>query len=513
MIQDLNSKRIAKNTLLLYFRMLIIMVVSLYTSRLVLKTLGVVDFGIYNVVGGIVMLFSFVNSAMAASTQRFLSFEMGKGDTEGLARVFSTGINIHVMFALVILFFAETAGLWFLNTQMVIPAARMATANWVYQFSILSIMTTVMTVPFNASIIARERMNAFAYISILEALLKLAVVFLLVYTGIDKLRLYAMLMFTVTLTVQAVYVWYCRSHFSESHYRFDPDKNLFREMLGFAGWNFFGAASGMAMNQGVNILLNLFFGPVVNAARAVAFQVQGAVNGFVFNFMTAVNPQIVKSYSSGERKYMLQLIFSASKFSFFLLYLITLPVLMETGLILKWWLGNVPADAEIFTRLSIIFMLTIALTYSINMASQATGNIKVFQIVEGSVLLLNLPVSYVLLRLGFPATSAFWVMIILSIAALFARLAVLRSILDFPVKDFILKVIVRVVVAALFSLAPVYLLFTRLQSIHEVLRFLIILGASCVAVVVSFWIFGLNAGERSMVKDKATEIVRKFKKQ
>lgn len=285
-----NNKRIAKNTLLLYFRMLFTMAVSLYTSRVVLNTLGVEDFGIYNVVGGVVAMFGFLNSAMSSSTQRYITFELGKNDFEQLKKVFNTSVSIHAFISVVILILAETIGLWFLYNKMTIPIERMDAALWVYQGAIASTIVLIMSVPYNATIIAHEKMSAFAYISVLEVVLKLLIVYLLLIGDFDKLKLYAVLMFSIQLIIRLIYGRYCKKHFSETKFQWTKDWKLFKEMLGFAGWNLWGNCAGIAFTQGVNILLNMFFGPAVNAARGIAVQVQNAVNQFSFNFQTALNP-------------------------------------------------------------------------------------------------------------------------------------------------------------------------------------------------------------------------------
>lgn len=312
-----NNKRIAKNTGILYIRMLFTMVVSLYTSRIILNTLGVEDFGIYNVVGGVVMIFSFLTSSMSNAILRFLSFEIGKKDFNQLKKVFSMSINIHAIIAVTIFVIAETIGLWFLNTKLVIPEERMNAANWVFQFSIFSFMFNIMRIPYNAIIIAQERMNFYAYASIIEVILKLIIVFLLVWFGFDKLKMYAIFVFCVTAIVWIIYITYCKRNFKETNYKYFWEKSLYKSLMNFAAWNLFGNIAVVAYSQGVNILLNIFFGPAINAARGIAFHVNSAVSGFVSGFQTSINPQIVKSYATDDKKYMQQLIFQGSKYSFF----------------------------------------------------------------------------------------------------------------------------------------------------------------------------------------------------
>lgn len=313
-----NNKRIAKNTLLLYFRMLFMMVVSLYTSRVVLNALGVEDFGIYNVVGGVVAMFSMLSGSLSAAITRFITYELGTGNQENLKKIFSSAVTIQLWLAILIIFLAEAVGVWFLNVKMNIPEIRMTAANWVFQFSVLTFAVNLISVPYNASIIAHERMSAFAYISILEAIGKLAIAFLVVVSSIDRLVFYAILMCVVALIVRLAYGFYCKRHFDECTYHFIFDKDLLKRMFGFAGWNFIGAASSILRDQGGNIIINLFAGPTVNAARGIAFQVNNAIHGFVSNFMTALNPQITKSYASGNSDYMMILICQGARLSFYM---------------------------------------------------------------------------------------------------------------------------------------------------------------------------------------------------
>ena len=329
-----NNKRIAKNTLLLYFRMLFLMAVSLYTSRVVLNALGVEDFGIYNVVGGVVAMFSVLSGSLSTAISRFITYELGKGNKENLNKIFSSAVTIQFGLAGIIILLAETIGIWFLNIKMNIPEVRMEAANWVFQFSILTFAINLISVPYNASIIAHEKMSAFAYISILEAVGKLTIAYLITISPIDKLIFYAILMCAVALVVRLTYGNYCKRHFSECTYHFSWDKLLLKQMFGFAGWNFIGASSAILRDQGGNVVINLFCGPTVNAARGIAFQVNNAVNQFVTNFMTALNPQITKSYASGDKEYMMTLIFQGARLSFYMLFLLSLPILVNTHYIL-----------------------------------------------------------------------------------------------------------------------------------------------------------------------------------
>ena len=378
-----NNKRIAKNTLLLYFRMLFLMAVSLYTSRVVLNALGVEDFGIYNVVGGVVAMFTVLSGSLSAAISRFITYELGKGNQENLNKIFSSAVTIQLGLAGIIILLVETIGIWFLNVKMNISEVRMEAANWVFQFSILTFAINLVSVPYNASIIAHEKMSAFAYISILEAVGKLTIAYLIGISPIDKLIFYAILMCAVALIVCFTYGNYCKRHFSECTYRFIWDKQLLKQMFGFAGWNFIGTASAVLRDQGGNVVINLFCGPTVNAARGVAFQVNNAVNQFVANFMTALNPQITKSYASGDKEYMMTLIFQGARLSFYMLLLLSLPILVNTHYILELWLKIVPEHTVLFVQLVLIFTMSESISQPLITAMLATGKIRNYQIVVG----------------------------------------------------------------------------------------------------------------------------------
>lgn len=497
---SVNNKRIAKNTLLLYVRMLFIMGVSLYTSRVVLNTLGVEDYGIYNVVGGVVAMFGFINGAMSSATQRFITFALGKGDMDNLQKVFSTTLQIHALIATIILILGETVGLWFMYTQMQIPADRMDAAFWVLQCSIMSAIVMIVSVPYNADIIAREKMSAFAYISILEAVLKLAIVFLLLVFTQDKLVLYSALVLCVQLFIRFCYGRYCNKHFPESKYRHVWDKRLFKEMTGFAGWSMFGNLSAVLYGQGLNMLLNVFFGPVVNAARAVAVQVQSVMQQFVSNFQMALNPQITKTYAKGEMDEMHQLMFRSARFSFYLLFLLSLPVLFETDFILTIWLKTVPDNTVTFLRIIICTSLIYTLANPLIIANQATGKVRRYQAVCGSILLLILPVSYVCLKLGCPAYSVFIVHFCMEALTQLARIIMLRPLIGVKIKDFFKHIYARVfIVIVLSSIAPATVYYNMNDT---VLRFFVLSVACLLSVSIVVYSVGLSQSERTFVKSK-----------
>jgi len=494
------TKRIAKNTAMLYLRMLLTMAVSLYTSRIVLNTLGVEDFGIYNVVGGVVIIFSFLNAAMAVGTQRFLSYELGNSNFDRLKKIFSTTLNIHFLIGVVVLILAETVGLWFLNLKMNIPSERMEAANYIYQFSIMSFFVSVLQVPYNACIIAHERMNIYAYVSIFEVLFKLLVAFLITWTSYDKLKVYSILLFIVIFMVAVVYKSYCKKQFHECTYSFLWDRVLFKTLLNYAGWNFFGNLAYVGYTQGLNILLNIFFGPAINAARGISVQVQSAIFSFVSNFQLAVSPQIVKSYAAGEHQYMKSLVYNSSRYSFFMLFFLALPILLKTEYLLKVWLIKLPDNAVFFTRLMIINSLIDVFANPLGYAMQATGKIETFQIVIGGILLLNLPISYLFLTLGYGPDIVFYVSIILTCVAVFSRLAILTKFLNLSKMQYFSQVISRVlIVTVIASILPVMSLVFIGNTFKNFAMTTII---SFVSGSTTIFFMGLNRAERLVVVNK-----------
>ncbi len=452
-----NNKRIARNTLMLYMRQILIMLVSLYTVRVVLNVLGAEDYGIYNVVAGVVTMFSFLAGSMAVASQRYFSFDLGKGRHEQLAKTFSLTLIIYIGMAAVILLAAETLGLWFVNYKLVLPLDRVVAAKWVYQFAILSFICNVLVSPYMALIIAYEEMDIYAYISILEAGLKLGIVHLLSVGHVDRLQLYGILMFAVTFVTTSVYKMICRKKYPECRFRFYWNHHLFREMTSYIGWSMFGASVGIFKNQLINILLNQFFNPVVNAARSIAYQVNTAVNSFAQNFSTATRPQIIKDYAAGANNEMLSLLYWASKGTFFLMYIFSLPLLLEMPYVLRLWLKEPPDYTILFTRLALIDALIDSISYPLMTAAQATGKIKLYQGVVGGILLCNFPISYIALKWGAPAHSVMVIAIILTMIAFIARIFILRLLNQFfSIRFFLGKVCIPVVEVVLISAIPVW---------------------------------------------------------
>lgn len=500
-----HNKRIAKNTLLLYFRMLLTMAVALYTSRVVLATLGVEDYGIYNVVGGVVTMFSFISGCMSTATQRYITFELGKGSIKRLQEVFNVSILIHGIVSLVVLFVAETIGLWFLWNKMQIPAGRLDAAFWVYQSSVLATLVMIMSVPYNATIIAHERMSAFAYISVLDVLLKLGIVYLLLLFDADKLILYAVLMVIVQLAVRICYGWYCKRNFEETRIRLTWDKYLTKEMLSFAGWSIVGNVAYVAYTQGINVLLNIFFGPVVNAARAISVQVQHAVNMFSQNFQTAINPQITKNYAASNYGEMYSLIYRSSKFTFFLLLLLSLPVMIETEHMLSLWLTVVPDNTVIFTRLILCTTIIDSVANPLMVAATATGNIRRYHLIVGGCLLTIIPLSYLVLKLGYSPASVLIVHLLLSAVAFAIRLRIVIRMINMPICTYVREVIMKCLkVAALSVPMPLFVNFYLRAPF-------VITSVVCVASVsIVSYALGLDKNERIFIKSRLKETLQKI---
>lgn len=502
-----NNKRIAKNTLILYIRMFVFMAIGFYTSRVILNTLGVEDYGVYNVVGGIVTMFTFINGALASATSRNITFELGTGNNEKLRAVFGVGLTIHGIVSLIIILAAETIGLWLFYHKMQIPVDRMDAAMWVYQLSVLSAVLSIMMVPYNAAIIAHEKMSAFAWITLLDAILKLVIVFLLVVIPYDKLIIYALLFFLVSVVDQLIYVIYCFKHFPESHSGFLWNNIILKEMSSFAGWSLFGNLAGVAFTQGVNILLNIFFGPVVNAARGVAVQVQSIVQQFIRNFQVALNPQITKSYAANELGEMHKLMFRSARFSFLLMFFISLPVLLETNFLLVIWLKIVPENTVLFFRLIMCTSLIYATANPLIIANQATGIVKNYQIVCGCILLTILPISYLVLKLGAPAYSVFVVHFVVEAIAQFARMYMLRHLIDLPVsaymKQIYLPLLGVIVTSAILPLG------VHCALDEGVLRFLAVGAVSVLSVGLASWTLGLTQNERRFLLEKIREKISK----
>lgn len=502
-----NNTRLAKNTLVLYGRTILTMIISLYTSRVILSALGVEDFGIYNVVGGLVAMFSIISGSLATSISRFITYELGNGNPERLRTIFSTSINIQIVISLIVLLLGETAGLWFLTEHMNIPPGRMDAAIMVLHCSLAAFVINLISVPYNATIIAHEKMSAFAYISIIDVTLKLGIVFMLYLFPWDNLVVYALLLVVESLIIRLIYGWYCNRNFSESKYRFTHDSKLVKEMAGFASWGFLTNSAYMFNNQGLNILMNIFFGVTVNAARGIALQVETALVKFSADFTTAINPQIIKSYASKDMAHVFSLVNLGAKFSYFLILIVALPVMIETDYILKLWLGTVPEHTAVFVRLAIIGTMIDRLGYSGYTACMATGNIKKYTLCITSVGILIFPLSYLAFKLGAPAETSYIIFAIIYIIVDAVRLWIMKGLIRFPIMSFINDVIVKI------ALTTAVALILPLITIHLFEPSLIRLVISTVTCVISsgvaIYLCGLKPAERSKAISKVKSILKK----
>ena len=507
-LQDTSSTntRIAKNTLLLYFRMFITLAVGLYTSRVVLNVLGVSDYGVYNVVGGIITTVSFLNVAMVQASQRFLSFELGIGNLERLNKVFCTSFNIHFVICVIAVLIGETVGLWFVNAKLVIPEERMVAANWVYQASILTFVVGVMSVPYNSSIVAHEKMSAFAYISILEMFLKLAIVYLLLVIPFDKLIVYSILMVLVSVCIRSCYTIYCKKKFKECTYYFIFDKKLFREMFSFAGWSVFGNVGFSFKDQISNIILNLFFGPTVNAARGIGMHVAALVNTFATNFTMAINPQITKQYAAGNLESSRKLVYAGCRYSFYLLSLISIPLMINIDYILKLWLGIVPEYTNQFVILTLLSSLLYVLSGSVTTAIQATGRIKWFQIGICIIMLSELPIAWILLDFGFPPYSVMWPTITTYLLAIVFRFwLIMRYVEGYHFEEYFFYVVLRCLL--LFGLC--YYLCSFLGHACGFISLIILSLISIGISAIVFLFLGISHSERLVLINKVRALYGK----
>lgn len=496
-----NSTRIAKNTFFLYIRSFFVLLISLYTSRVVLRELGVEDFGIYNVVGGVIGMISFLNSSMASTYQRYFNFEMGKKNEKGLADLFKSSITVQLIYAAIIVVIAESVGLWFLNTQLVISPNRMVAAQWVYQISILSFVIIVFQAPFTALIISNEKMNIFAIVSILDAVLKLLIVFMLPYINHDKLITYSFLLITITLLNFLIYIIVCKRKFSSCVISLNWNKENLKSLFVFGSWTIVDSLSQALKSQGLNILLNMFFGSVVNAARGIAYQVLSAVNQFVTNFQTSFRPQLTKSYAEGDLSYMYKLYYSSTKISFFLLWCLSLPIIVETPMILSLWLGeNVPEYTVVFTRIVLLTALISTYANPTSCIAYATGKIKTFNIVVSGLNLLIVPIAYLFLKLGFGPESTMIVSLIMSVIVQIVRLFVLRKLLPFSIRSYFMKVVIPTVIV--FILSPILPYLCKHIMQNTPLSSFIICFISVLSVVMFAWLIGLNKEEKNLLISK-----------
>lgn len=490
------TKRIAKNTAFLYIRMLITMLVALYTSRVLLDTLGAKDFGLYHVVAGFVLLAGFLQGALSGTTQRFIAFELGKGSTNDLRNVFSMSINIHVLFAITVVLVGGTLGTIYLPSLLTFDESRTVAVIVVFWFALLSFMVNIAVVPFHAMIIAHEEMKVFAWVSVLDAFLKLGIVFFIQQLPYDPLIAYGALVFLVSLSIAFLYFGYVTIKYKEQRYEARWDQSLFKQLVSFSGWTVWGNAAAVFANQGTTILLNVFFGPVVNAAKSIGDQASGALNKFVTNLQLAINPQIIKSYSANDQNYTNKLINYGSKYNFFLIFTLALPILLRTEDVLSIWLVEPPKNSTLFLRLILFNIILESISRPLITAAQATGKIKLYQFVVGGILLLNIPTSFIVLNAGYPAESVFIISIALTTLAASARILMLKRIFEFSFSNFLKFTLLRI---ALVSGVAVGFAMIVARYLPEQLGFIGLLAFSviCIALtLLTVWFVGFESHER-----------------
>lgn len=501
------NNRIAKNTIVLYFRMIVLMLISLYTSRVILQTLGEHDYGVYNVVGGFVAMFTIVSNTLSAAISRFLTFELGRGDKVQLNKTFSASVFVQCIMVVLLFLFIETFGIWFLNNKMNISPERMIAANWVLQLSAITFAIGLISLPYNSLIIAHEKMTAFAYVSLLEGALKLFVCFCVLYTSQDKLIIYAILLAFVALLVRFIYGVYCRKHFEEATFHFNFDRTLCFKMLSFSGWNFIGASAGVLRSQGVNILINIFFGAAVNAARGISMQVSSVASSMYSNFVMALNPNITKSFASGERERSFSLVIQGARFVEYLIFIISLPIIIETPTILSLWLVEVPDYSVAFVRLILLYMLCESASNTLITLMLATGNIRDYQLIVGGCQLLNLPISYFILKNGAEPYCTLYVSIAIAIVCLFLRLALLSKMVNFPVKRFLKMMFLKVwLIFLLLILVPMLVV---IMMPHGILRLIVTCSLCFSLVPLGIYVLACDDSEKLMVRQYIRQIQNK----
>lgn len=508
MSTSVNNKRIAKNTFVLYLRTMFVMVVSLYTSRVILQVLGVEDYGVYQVVGGLVSMFSIISTSLSGAVSRFITFEIGRGRKDRLERIFATSLLIQIGLCVVVVLAVEIIGLWFLHNEMQIPEGRMEAAQWVLHCSVVSFCLGLLSVPYNACIIAHEHMKTFAYVSIVETILKLGVVYLIAVSPVDSLILFAVLLVVLSALIRLIYSIYCHKHFEESRAKIVFDKEILKEMLGFSGWSFFNNTSFILNNQGVSMLMNVFFGVTVNAARGIAIQVESAVLQFVNNFTTALNPQITKSYANGDLDNMYKLVCRGAKFSFFSMLILSLPIILEANQILSLWLTKVPEHTVIFVQLSMIMGMCDCIGTTGYTACMATGKLRRYSLTLTPLIVLEFPLSWLLFYYGASVESSYYLYILIKLLVLFVRMYLMQSMIGLNCLMYIKGVFLPITLTTLFSIILPMLIITFMDE--NILRFFILLVVSTISVIVSVLFLGMTRIERNIIIQKSSTLFSKI---
>lgn len=505
-----SNKRIAKNSIFLSIRMVFVLCISLYTTRVILRVLGIIDFGIYNVVCGFVTMFAFLNTSMSNGIQRYLNFEFAKNGEEGANRVFCTAVYIQGFLAMAVVFILEAFGLWYLHNKMVIPTDRMVAAEWIFQFSIVSFVLGIMQAPFSAAVTAHEKFNFYAIVGILDAILKLAIALLLDTIPVDNLILYGLLLTVVSLINFLLFVFYSKKNFAEIKFSFKLDKLLFKSMLGFSGWNLFGSFSGIMKEQGINLLLNAFFGPVVNAARGVASQINSGIQGFVGNILTPVRPQVIQSYARGDVHRTLNLTYSISKLSCCFFLMMAIPASLEIKYLLEIWLGdNIPDYTALFTIIVLATTLINILNGAISTIVHATGIMKEYQLYGSMIGVASVPIAYILLKINSNPEIALITVFFCTLFSHTIGLFIVRKIAGLSLRDYINKVVIPIMTVLLSTLAVTLPFYYLLNS--GVIRLMIIVISSIIGVIYSLYLFATNDSERHLINSMIKSYLSKIK--
>lgn len=503
-----SNKRLAKNTLILYARMLFTVGISLYTSRVILANLGVSDFGLYNVIGGFISMFYMVTSSMSASISRFLTFELGKKDIKRQILTFSTSVNIQIILSLIVLLIGETLGLWFVNNKMSFEPERLFAANIVYQLAVFSFISELVGIPYYSSVVAHERMNFYAYITIFNVILKLVIAFMIAISPIDKVVFYALCMLLTGVLTQFSYFLYCRKKFYECRYKLVYDGKIFRQMFSFGGWSFLSSVSSMMRGQGVNILLNMFYGTVVNAAYGIARQIDGTVKAFSNNFIMALNPQITKSYAEGDKGHARALVYKGTKYSFLLLFMIAFPVMMETKSFLDIWLVSAPDYSVVFVQLTLILALVEVLLKPMWTLNNATGDVMMYQIIMSVSQFMVLPICYIMLKLGYNPYSTMYVTIGAELVTLYPRIWVNRKNTGVTLMDYNREIIFRLAPVVFFAFIGCSMLSMCMHP--SIVRILLIFVCSTLVIAITSYSFALNKQERKFFVNSISKLLIVF---
>lgn len=499
-----NNRRVAKNTLLLYVRMLFMMVIGLYTSRVILNALGVSDMGLMSVASSVITMFTFLNATLASGTQRFISFAIGEDNAQKLKAVFRSAMTLHLLLAIIIFILGETVGLWYVYNKLNVDPGRFHAAMWCYQLSIISTMVGIIQLPFNSALIAHEKMGIYAYMTIYDAVFRLLAAYLIQIVDFDKVIFYSILTFMVELTSTLLYNWYCRSHFKECSFTFGYDKGIFKNMLSFSGWNTFGCLAAMGQGTGVNLVINSFCGTVVNGARGIAFQANGWVTRFVENFMVALNPQIVKSYASGDIQRMSSLVINGARFGCYLFLLLGIPLFIEIEYVLRLWLGQCPEHTVAFMRIVMIETLFKTMGTPTVTAMHATGHMKLLNITVGSILLVIVPVSYVCFRLGLSPEQVVLINVTPWVIVPFVRVFLVKKYSQgkFPVGRYVNQVILKTIFMAVLMFLPTFYVFHEMRACTDWLRLCVVFACGITSSTVIIYYIGLNKRYRVVLVDK-----------